>query len=106
MTVKRGEGLSREEEEIELKPEQFEALWPLSEGRRVRKRRYTLAVEGAELELDAFEGELEGLLLAEVEFDDEDAARAFDPPDWLGDEVTGDSAYLNETLATRGAPRA
>ena len=37
LTVKRGSGRTRTEEEIELEPEQFDALWPLTEGRRVEK---------------------------------------------------------------------
>ena len=37
LTVKRGSGRTRTEEEIELEPEQFDALWPLTEGRRVRR---------------------------------------------------------------------
>ena len=33
---------------------------------------------------------LNGLVTAEVEFSDEDAASRFHAPDWLGREVTGD----------------
>ena len=104
LTVKRGEGLARDEEEIELAPEQFDALWPLTEGRRLRKRRHVLPHQGLELELDVYEGDLEGLAVAEVEFPDEESARAFAPPGWLGAEVTGDRAYLNESLAVNGRP--
>jgi CYTH domain-containing protein len=42
--------------------------------------------------------------VAEVEFPSEEEARGFDAPPWLGEEVTGDQRYLNETLATEGAP--
>jgi adenylate cyclase len=42
--------------------------------------------------------------VAEVEFDSEEEARRFEPPDWIGAEVTGDERYLNETLATSGRP--
>jgi adenylate cyclase len=104
LTVKRGEGLARAEEEIELAAEQFDALWPLTEGRRLRKRRHVLPHQGLELELDVYEGELEGLAVAEVEFPDEKSARSFTPPGWLGAEVTGDPAYLNESLAVDGSP--
>ena len=58
-----------------------------------------------EIELDVYEGNLEGLLIAEVEFPDEDAADAFEKPGWLGEEVTGSSSYLNQTLAIEGVPR-
>jgi CYTH domain-containing protein len=42
--------------------------------------------------------------VAEVEFASEAQARDFEPPDWIGAEVTGDERYLNETLATKGRP--
>jgi adenylate cyclase len=106
LTVKRGAGLSRAEAEVEISPEQFEALWPLTEGRRLRKRRHLLPDDGLGIEVDVYEGELEGLIVAEVEFDSEDQARGFEPPAWLGDEVTGDERFLNENLAVNGAPDA
>jgi adenylate cyclase len=106
LTVKRGAGLSRGEAEVEISPEQFEALWPLTEGRRLRKRRHVLPEGGLEIEVDVYEGELDGLIVAEVEFDSEDLARTFEPPAWLGDEVTGDERFLNENLAVNGSPDA
>ena len=105
LTAKRGAGMSREEAEVELDREAFEALWPLTEGRRLHKRRHVIPQGDLKIELDVYEGELEGLLVAEVEFPSEDDAGRFAPPDWIGDEVTGDERYLNETLATRGAPQ-
>jgi adenylate cyclase len=82
----------------------IEALWPLTEGRRVAKRRYEVPHEGLTIEIDVFEGPLSGIVTAEVEFDSEQASAAFEPPVWLGEEVTGDPKYANESLATRGAP--
>lgn len=104
LTAKRGAGLAREEAEVPLDPGSFERLWPLTEGRRLHKRRHLLPLGELELELDVYAGELEGLLVAEIEFRSEDEARAFEPPGWLGEEVTGDQRYLNESLATRGRP--
>jgi adenylate cyclase len=104
LTVKRGAGLTRAEEEIELSAEQFGVLWPLTEGRRLTKRRYVIPHEGLEVELDVYEGELDGLLLAEVEFAAEDDARAFEAPDWLGEDVTEHPGYKNESLAEHGVP--
>jgi CYTH domain-containing protein len=60
--------------------------------------------ESCELEVDVFEGELAGMITAEMEFDSEAASEAFEAPDWLGTEVTGDERCANETLATRGLP--
>ena len=42
----------------------------------------------------------EGLVVAEVEFDDEESALNFTRPDWLGDDVTGDPRYSNQLLAS------
>ncbi|MFL5908896.1 MAG: CYTH domain-containing protein [Solirubrobacterales bacterium] len=106
LTAKRGSGLSRDEAEIELDSERFDRLWPLTEGRRVRKRRHVIPSGDLRIEVDVYEGELEGLVVAEIEFPSEEEAREFEPPDWLGEEVTGDERYLNETLATQGAPAA
>ena len=104
LTVKRGSGRTRIEEEIDLEPEQFEALWPLTEGRRVAKMRYLVPIETGDIEVDVFEDELAGMVTAEIEFDSEAASDAFEPADWLGAEVTGDDRYANETLAIHGLP--
>jgi adenylate cyclase len=104
LTVKHGSGLDRGEEEVAISSEAFEALWPLTKGRRIEKRRYEIPHAGAIIELDEFGGELAGLLLAEVEFDATEASGRFEPPDWLGREVTGDASYGNRSLAERGRP--
>ena len=101
LTVKSAGGLVRGEREVELSPEQFEALWPATEGRRVEKVRRVL---DGRIELDVYSGSLSGLIVAEVEFDDADAAAGFDPPDWFGREVTGENAYKNQRLAVDGLP--
>lgn len=103
-TIKSGEGLSRTEIEIELSNDQFQQLWPYTEGRRVSKTRYTLPVENLTAELDRFDGDLAGLLLVEVEFSSVDASRLFEPPDWFGADVTEDHRYKNKQLAVSGIP--
>jgi adenylate cyclase len=104
LTVKRGAGLTRDETEIDLDQGQFESLWPLSEGRRVSKVRHLVPHDDATIEVDVFEGPLAGMCLGEIEFDSEVESEAFDPPRWLGEEVTGDSRYANESLAVNGLP--
>jgi adenylate cyclase len=104
LTAKRGSGLSRDEGEVELDREAFERLWPLTEGRRLHKRRHVVPLGDLKIELDVYEGDLEGLVVAEIEFGSEDEARRFEPPEWIGEEVTGDERYLNETLAAEGPP--
>jgi len=104
LTVKSGRGLSREEVTVELDPEQAEALWPLTEGRRVRKRRHLAERDGARWEIDIYGGGLEGLATAEAEFPSEEEAAALEPPDWLGRELTDDRRFDNRSLATDGLP--
>ena len=105
LTVKGGSGRTRTEEELELDPDRFDSLWPLTEGRRVTKTRHLIAHGELEIELDVYRGGLDGLEIAEVEFPDEESADAFEAPEWLGRDVTGDEQYLNATLATKGLPR-
>ena len=104
LTVKGGSGKVRTEEEIELDPERFDALWPLTDGRRVAKTRHLVPLGGLTAEVDRYEGPLEGLLTAEVEFAGEEEADRFEPPAWFGRELTGEAAYSNERLATAGLP--
>jgi CYTH domain-containing protein len=104
LTVKRGAGLERDEHEAEIGEDAFEALWSLTEGRRIEKTRYEIEHEGATIELDEYGGDLAGLLVAEVELDSEQAAEAFRPPEWVGQEVTGEARYSNRALAEDGAP--
>jgi CYTH domain-containing protein len=104
-TVKFGEGLARTEIEIELSEKQFMQLWPNTQGRRVSKVRYPVPVTQGTAELDIFDGELDGLLLVEVEFDTVDESRQFEPPDWFGTEVTEDKRYKNKHLSVHGIPK-
>jgi CYTH domain-containing protein len=98
-TFKSGFGLVREEIEEETTARVFEAMWPLTEGRRIRKRRY-LVPEGSLIwEIDEFLDQ--ELVLAEVELP---SATVIPPiPEWLRPvlvaEVTGDRAYNNSLLA-------
>jgi CYTH domain-containing protein len=99
LTVKRGRGLKRQEWEIALIPEQFNELWPATEGRRLRKTRYDIPFGDRTIEVDVYNGRNQGLVVAEVEFDDETQCVNFEPPDWFGKEVTGKSRYSNVKLA-------
>jgi adenylate cyclase len=100
LTYKRGLGNVREEREVELTADQFAALWPATEGKRLLKTRYEIPLGELVVEIDVYGGRHEGLVVAEVEFDDEEAAAKFQPSDWLGDDVTGDPRYSNQLLAS------
>jgi CYTH domain-containing protein len=104
LTVKTGAGLVRLEYETEIDRAQFETLWPSTEGRRVEKVRYKVAHQSNIIELDIYEGNLAGLMTAEVEFGSVNDSSRFTPPKWFGDEVTEDSRYKNKNLALHGLP--
>jgi CYTH domain-containing protein len=106
LTIKSGGGSVRLEEEIEIDDRRFTSLWRLTEGRQIRKRRYLIPLDDTRhtIELDVYEDELSGLVVAEVEFDSPEAATAFAPPDWLGDDVSDDPRYKNRRLAVEGRP--
>lgn len=100
LTYKRGLGNVREEREVALTAEQFATLWPATEGKRLSKTRYDIPFGERVVEIDIYSGRHEGLVVAEVEFDDEESAINFQPPDWLGEDVTGDPRYSNQLLAS------
>ena len=98
----KGEGLlSREEFELPLQPEAYARLLSKAEGNRIAKTRYRIPWEGVTIELDVFAPPFAPLVVAEVEFSSEAAARAFQGPDWFGREVTYDPAYTNAALSKR-----
>lgn len=98
-TVKLGRGIQRTEIEERTAPALFERLWPLTEGRRVLKRRYVVEDEGRKWEIDEFLDR--PLYLAEVELPSPDATVSL--PRWLARaverEVTGEDAFVNVNLA-------
>jgi len=103
-TIK-GEGdLTRDEVEIELSKSQFNSLWAETEGRRIEKTRYEIPFNGNTIELDVYSGVLEGLVVAEVEFESKAESSQFTPPDWFGEEVTYDETFRNKRLAVEGLP--
>ena len=53
--------------------------------------------DGHTWEIDVFEGENRGLILAEIELEHRD--EAYTRPEWLGEEVSHDPRYYNVYLA-------
>ncbi len=104
LTAKVGHGRVREEVEVAIGHAAFRELWPLTKGRRVRKVRHFVPLNGRRVEVDVYGGSLDGLRTAEVEFESTEAADGFEPPAWFGREVTDDLTYANQTLATSGMP--
>ena len=59
----------------------------------IEKTRYAIPFAGLIWEVDEFHGDNQGLIIAEVELEEE--AQTFARPDWVGREVTGDPRYYN-----------
>ena len=99
-TIKMGSGIQRIEIEEEAAVDFFDAVWPLTVGRRVRKRRYHVEDGGVLWEVDEFL-DRPSLWLAELEL--EHADQVVDVPAWLAPlverEVTDDPSYTNRALA-------
>ena len=61
------------------------------------KTRYLVEYEGWTWEVDEFHDNNDGLIVAEIELEDENDI--FKLPPWIGEEVTADYRYLNSNLA-------
>jgi adenylate cyclase len=74
-----------------------EALIALRRGSIVEKHRYLVPYAGEMWEVDVFDGENVGLVIAELELSDEH--QSINLPPWAGPEVTGQAPYYNSSLA-------
>jgi len=105
LTYKSGGTLERTEHETELTAEQFDKLWPATEGKRVEKERYEYRENNLVYEIDVYKNDLIDLSsTVEVEFSSAAQADAFTPPKWFGKDVTNDARYKNQSLAVYGVP--
>ena len=101
LTYKGSGLLCREEYNLPLNEEAYRHLKSKTDGNLIAKKRYLIPLEdGLQIELDLFEPPFAPLIIAEVEFPDEACAKAFLPPDWLGEDVTYDGRYHNSYLST------
>jgi adenylate cyclase len=87
---------------------EFEYTIPLADARRLmnmangggtEKTRHYVRIGDLVWEIDEFEGDNEGLIVAEIELQSED--QPFEKPDWIDEEVTGEERYYNVALAQR-----
>jgi len=98
ITIKgKTEGISRSE---------YEYAIPLKEGNElliafcdavIDKIRYNINFSGKLWEVDVFEGDNHGLIVAEIELNSEE--EAFERPDWVAQDVTDDARYFNSNLS-------
>jgi adenylate cyclase len=90
-------GITRLEFEYEIPLEEADQILDeLCQKPLIEKTRYEVHVGRFKWEIDEFLGENAGLVVAEVELEDED--QEFPRPDWLGEEVSGDFRYQNANL--------
>lgn len=89
--------LSRFEWEKEINIDEAKALLKLCEKGVIEKTRYEVRAGKHVVEVDVFYGENNGLILAEIELENE--KDAIQKPQWLGIEVTDDLRYYNSYLA-------
>ena len=89
-------GLSRYEWEKEIPLPEAEELLLLCGDALIDKRRYLVKCGKHVYEVDEFYGDNQGLVVAEIELDDEN--ESFEKPAFLGAEVTGDRKYYNSHL--------
>jgi len=91
--------MSSEEIERDLTPTEFDEFASRA-GPTLRKIRTLVPCGDLTIEVDRFlNPELAGLVIAEVELPSED--KPFEPPHWLGREITGDRSFANAALARR-----
>jgi adenylate cyclase len=98
ITIKgKSTGASRGEWEYEIPvPDAAELLEGLCEQPLVEKVRHRIEYARHTWEVDEFKGENAGLVVAEIELGSED--EAFEKPEWIGQEVTGEKRYYNSSL--------
>lgn len=117
----KGKGLmAREEYNLPLNEKSYYHLREKADGNVISKKRYVIPILNPmfdmtylssaqknidqislQVELDIFETPFAPLVIAEVEFSDEEMARAFQMLDWFSQDVTNDPAYHNSNLSRR-----
>lgn len=97
LTIKGKGAVSKLEVENSIPMADAVSLLSLKKGSEVTKKRYIYPMGNFKWEIDVFEGDNEGLIIAEIELKSED--EKFPEPDFIGTEVSYDSKYSNASLA-------
>jgi adenylate cyclase len=92
-------GIERHEYEYPIPVTDAEALLEQREGAVILKLRHVVPLGDLTWEIDEFEGDNAGLVVAEVELARAD--QSFAQPPWIGEEVTHDRRFYNADLAHR-----
>ena len=101
-TIKHGHWLVREEIESKISLKEFKASRPLVEQISLNKTRYFLPYKKNTIELNIFHENLQGLLLAEVEFESIADSKAFKIPERFGLEITEFKESTSHYVAKHG----
>jgi adenylate cyclase len=100
LTIKgKSEGITRTELEYDIPLKDAKLLMKLALNEPVSKTRYKEKIGSFEWEIDVFEGNNKGLVMAEIELEDED--QQFVMPEWAEKEVSGDKRYFNLWLSKK-----
>jgi adenylate cyclase len=90
------DGLSRSEFEYEIPKQEALELLSIFTKKTIEKNRYEIPFEGNVWEVDVFEGDNFGLIVAEIEL--KSINQIFAKPDWVREDVTSDFRYFNSAL--------
>lgn len=93
------DGLSRVEWEQAIDYQEGEQLLGLCLPYPIEKIRYLVPFQGHNFEVDVFQGQNQGLIVAEIELPEVNAE--FQRPDWLGAEVSSQGKYTNASLVEK-----
>lgn len=100
LTVKSSGLMMREEYEIDIDEEGYNTVLKKAEGNIITKDRYIIPLDSSlKMELDIFRGIFQGLVMAEVEFPDEESAKKYTPPEFVSEEVTFDRRFSNSAMS-------
>ena len=116
LTYKGSGMMARDEVNLSLNEEAYYHLREKADGKIISKKRYLIPLPHPTfstangfpkppadyhltIELDVFDPPFAPLIIAEVEFGSKEAAEAFIPPDWFGEDVTYRKEYHNSFMA-------
>ena len=89
---------ARTEFEYEIPLNDAESILKLSKTSIIKKTRFTVNHQGQIWEIDQFEGDNQGLVIAEIELKQKDEAISL--PNWIGTEISNDERFYNLSLSS------